>query len=323
MFPFLRILLKEAGDPQRRTSITLRSPSAHVDVALVADLIRNPKSLIPSCANALLTALLAPVCAVCNALLDEPWSGCVCGRCWRSILPITPPICDRCGDPVPRSEERCANCANESLVIRRARAIGEYEGPLREIIHALKYAGRLSLARLLAGHMRRRGTELLSEVDYVVPVPLHWRREYQRGFNQARELAQHLGPPVLEALRRRRATRAQVELPADHRRTNVAGAFVIRRRSWGLDIRGTKLLLIDDVSTTGATLESCARVLKDAGASDVYALTAARVIRKRPARLSPPPIPEAPIPNLSSQSLACGGQALQNSGEHLIRDLVF
>jgi ComF family protein len=259
--------------------------------------IPNPKSLIPAGANALVAALLAPACAVCSALLDEPLSGCVCAGCWQSILPITPPMCDRCGDPLARQPQSlvpnpqslaripqvlCASCCVSDSIVSRARAIGEYEGTLREIIHALKYSRRLSLARPLAERMRQRGTDLVDEVDYVVAVPLHWRREYQRGFNQAREIARYLGPPVVEALIRRRATRAQVELAADRRRANVAGAFRLRR-SWfrSPNLRGKKLMLIDDVSTTGATLESCAEVLRAAGAAKVYALTAARVVSKR------------------------------------------
>ena len=247
----------------------------------IAELIPNPQSLITSAANCLVAALLAPGCAVCSAVLDQPTRGCVCERCWRSVLPITPPICDRCGGPLPRSDHQCANCSGDSAVTR-ARAIGEYEGALRDIIHALKYSGRISLARPLAEQIRQRGRELLDQADCVVPVPLHWRREYQRGFNQAREIARHLGPPVVDALRRCRATRAQVELAADRRRANVAGAFRLRR-AWfrAPSIRGKKLLLIDDVSTTGATLESCAEVLKDSGASEVFALTVARVVTKR------------------------------------------
>jgi ComF family protein len=130
--------------------------------------------------------------------------------------------------------------------------------------------------------MRDRGNELLEHVDCLVPVPLHWRREYHRGFNQAHELAREIGPPVLEVLRRSRATRAQIELPADRRRANVAGAFAMRR-PWFCrpGVRGKRVMLIDDVSTTGATLESCARVLKENGASEVYALTAARVVTRR------------------------------------------
>lgn len=259
----------------------------------VTFLLPNPQSLIPDCVsgagNALLAAVLAPSCAVCSALLAEPLAGCVCAACWRSILPITPPVCDRCGDPLARQPQSaghsdvCGPCCASDSAVSRARAVGEYEGALREIIHALKYSGRISLARPLAERMRDRGRELLSGVDGVVPVPLHWRREYQRGFNQAREIARHLGPPVVDTLSRRRATRAQIELAADRRRANVAGAFRIRR-AWFRSVRvqGRKLMLIDDVSTTGATLEACATVLRDCGAADVYALTAARVVTRRP-----------------------------------------
>jgi ComF family protein len=167
-------------------------------------------------------------------------------------------------------------------VVSRARAVGEYDGTLREIVHALKYSGRRSVAKPLAELMRDRGREQLQRVDCIVPVPLHWRREYRRGFNQAREIARHLGPPVVEALVRRRATRPQVELAAGRRRANVAGAFAPRRHWFrGPQIRGRTVLLVDDVSTTGATLEACAQVLRDSGAADVYALTAARVVTQR------------------------------------------
>ncbi len=242
--------------------------------------VAHIESFTPSvrrAANGLIAALLAPACAACDTLLDEPLSGCVCRVCWASVRPITPPVCDRCGEPLARPDSGCRACSGTGAVAR-ARAVGEYEGSLREIIHALKYFGRRSLARPLAERMRRVGGELLEDADCVVPVPLHWRREYQRGFNQAREIARHLGPPVADALVRRRATRAQVELAADRRRANVAGAFAIHRAFFREPaIRGRTVLLVDDVTTTGATLESCAGVLKASGASEVYALTAARV----------------------------------------------
>ena len=248
----------------------------------MAPRIPHPKSLIPSCVSALVTALLAPACAVCSTLLDEPHSGCVCRSCWSSIRPITPPVCDRCGDPMPRSGARCLSCSANSSTVTRARAVGEYEGTLREIIHALKYSGRQSLARPLAERMRHGGSELLENADFIVPVPLHWYREYHRGFNQAREIARHIGLPIMEPLRRCRATRPQVELAADRRRANVHGAFALRREWFhARDMRGTRMLLIDDVSTTGATLEACAYVLKEGGASEVFALTAARVVTRR------------------------------------------
>jgi ComF family protein len=219
---------------------------------------------------------------VCTTLLENPIDGCVCASCWKAIRPITPPVCDGCGDPLSRPVERCSRCFTDRRVVSRARAIGEYEGTLREIVHTLKYGGRRSLARPLAAMMRTRGADVLNDADCVVPVPLHWRREYVRGFNQARELARHLGRPVVDALVRRRNTRAQVELAADRRHANVAAAFRLRRR-WRVrhDLRGLTVLLIDDVSTTGATLEACAVVLRDAGAAHVYALTAARVPARR------------------------------------------
>jgi ComF family protein len=219
---------------------------------------------------------------VCDVILDEPLRGCVCRRCWGAIRPITPPLCDRCGDPLPRLVEQCRNCHLHQGIIERARAIGEYDGALREVIHALKYAGRRSLAPRLAAYMRTRGNELLDAADAVVPVPLHWWREYQRGFNQARELAKHLGPPLIDVLIRTRHTRPQVELPADRRRENVEAAFGLRRPFFRTrSIEGARVVIVDDVSTTGATLEACARVLKKAGALEVYALTAARVVTRR------------------------------------------
>jgi ComF family protein len=245
--------------------------------------ISNPKSLIPSFANGLVAALLAPACAACDALLDEPLSGCVCRNCWAAVRLITPPLCDGCGDPLPRPSGLCPECSCRKRIVVRARAAGEYDGTLREVIHALKYGKRCSLAAPLADLMRSRGTELLEQADYIVPVPLHWRRAYRRGFNQARELARHLGLPTVDALVRIRNTRAQVELAAERRRANMQAAFGLRRQGFRASpsIAGSKVLLVDDVRTTGATLEACAEVLKDAGAAEIYALTAARVSTRR------------------------------------------
>ncbi len=116
--------------------------------------------------------------------------------------------------------------------------------------------------------------DVLSRADIAVPVPLHRRRQRARGFNQAAELARHLELPALLALTRVRATPSQTDLPAARRHANVRDAFALRR---GIDVHGLRVVLIDDVSTTGATLESCARVLREAGAVEVSALTAARV----------------------------------------------
>jgi ComF family protein len=252
--------------------------------------------MLRDCANGLVSVLLAPQCAACHAILATPLSGCVCRNCWTAIRLITPPICDACGDPLARhiesriwsAESRqpsiCRQCAGRERIIEKARAVGEYEGALREIIHAFKYANHRSLAFALAGLIRQHAGNLLHNCDCVVPVPLHWRRERARGFNQARELARYLTLPVVEPLVRVRATVPQVALAADRRRTNLRGAFSLRRRCFGkpLKLDGLKVALIDDVSTTGATLEACAVVLKDAGVAEVHALTAARVPNQRP-----------------------------------------
>jgi len=159
--------------------------------------------------------------------------------------------------------------------VDRARAIGAYDGPLRAIIHALKYEGRRSLARPLAELMRGRGHDVVAGAACVVPVPLHPAKRRQRGFNQAADLAKHLGLPVVHALKRVRVTTSQTGLTASRRRRNVKDAFAPARRCGSL--AGCIVVLVDDVSTTGATLEECARILKLAGIREVRALTAARV----------------------------------------------
>jgi ComF family protein len=156
------------------------------------------------------------------------------------------------------------------------RAIGSYDGALRAVVHALKYDHRRSLARPLALRMLERGSDVLSGADAVVPVPLHRSRRRERGFNQAADLAKHLGLRVVPALRRIRATAPQVSLAAGRRHGNVRGAFAATPAAASL--RGQTIVLIDDVSTTGATLDACAEALQAAGVREVRALTAARVV---------------------------------------------
>jgi ComF family protein len=163
------------------------------------------------------------------------------------------------------------------------RSAGAYEGALRAVLHALKYEGRRGLARPLAALMRERGAEVLDGADLVVPVPLHWRRRLARGFNQAEDLAALLGVPVCNALVRTRATRPQFGLRPGARRRNVRGAFAGRRRivRWARvpgRVRAARVVLVDDLSTTGATLRECAAVLMGLGAREVRSLTAARAL---------------------------------------------
>jgi ComF family protein len=232
--------------------------------------------------DAVLAVALSPACASCDGPLEHPTRGPVCPSCWHSILPLTPPLCDRCGDPLRTwraaitASDPCPRCRRIRPTISRARAIGAYDGALRAIVHALKYDGRRSLAVPLGTLMRDRGADVLAGAACAVPVPLHHRRRRERGFNQAADLAGQLHLPVLRALRRAKATATQTSLPAARRHRNVRDAFVATPAARAL--RGRVVVLVDDVCTTGATLEACARVLTGAGAMEVRALTAARVV---------------------------------------------
>jgi ComF family protein len=206
-------------------------------------------------ADAVLSALLAPPCAVCGRVLDRPLDGAVCDACWTAIAVSAPPF-------------------RGNGLVQRAAAIGDYTGVLRDIIHVLKYDGRRTSAPRLAALMVQHGGDVLAGADAVVPVPLHSRRQRERGFNQADDLARLLGLPVARVLRRTRMTAPQVDLPAEARHRNVKGAFELAGQ---VKLDGLVLVLVDDVTTTGATLEACARVLKRAGTKEIRALTAARV----------------------------------------------
>ena len=151
---------------------------------------------------------------------------------------------------------------------------------MKEVIHALKYERRRSIAPPLGDLMRLTGARVLEDATIVVPVPLHPRREYQRGFNQAEELAMHLGPPVVRMLKRTRHTHSQIELPKEQRRANVKDAFALTAPGSRLPAPRI-VVLVDDVATTGATLDACATVLKRIGVKEVRALTAARVVTER------------------------------------------
>jgi ComF family protein len=209
--------------------------------------------------DCLVSVLLAPPCAACGASLEEPLDGPVCPACWRSIAPVASPF---------RIEEATI-----------CRAAGIYAGALSAIVHALKYQQRTSLAKPLGDLIARHCGDALSGADLVVPVPLHRSRQRERGFNQAALLARALPLPCADALARVRATPSQTDLPAHKRKLNVKGAFALSREA-GLrvEVSGRCVVLVDDVATTGATLSECAKVLREAGAREVRAVTAARAL---------------------------------------------
>lgn len=215
----------------------------------------------------LLSSLFEPPCAACKQRLSSPLDGAVCGSCWTALR-LTPHL------------HHVSQGSSSPSLISSWCAVDHYEGRMKEIVHALKYERRRSIAAPLGGLMRLAGAPVLRDADVVVPVPLHRRREYQRGFNQAEDLAQHLGVPVIRMLKRSRHTHSQIELPKAQREQNVRGAFELAE-AWGLRPEACVVVLVDDVSTTGSTLEACAKVLRAAGVKDVRAVTAARVVSVR------------------------------------------
>lgn len=197
----------------------------------------------------------------------------LCWGCFYSLPLIGRPLCGRCGAPAAFEVNGCSECRNRDFWFDGARASLRYEGVGEELVHSLKYRGYLPVVEkvmspLMAGLLDG------NRFDAVVPVPLHRSRLAKRGFNQAelmaKRVAERINAPVLDKLRAVRRTRDQVELSAGERRTNVAGAYAAR----GLVVG--KVLLVDDVFTTGATLSECAGGLCKAGAGEVHALTLCR-----------------------------------------------
>jgi ComF family protein len=225
---------------------------------------------------------LPTLCVSCR----EPVSGeGVCATCWAKLSFIAPPYCPRLGipfvyDPGPDllSMEAIAN----PPAYARARAAVRYDDVARTLVHALKYQDRTDLAPAMGRWMARAGRELLTDADALVPVPLHWQRGWSRRYNQSGALARAIERQsgvklVSEALRRVRPTQQQIGLSRSQRATNVQGAFKVAPDRQSL-IQGRRVILIDDVLTSGATVDACARALLRAKAETVDVLVFARVV---------------------------------------------
>jgi ComF family protein len=230
-----------------------------------------------------LDTALPPLCASCRTPLGNP--GGLCPTCWSRVSFIAPPYCERLGIPFtydPGPGILSMEAIADPPAYGRARAAVRYDDIARDLVHRLKYGDRLDLATSMGQWMARAGRELLEDADALVPVPLHWRRLWARRFNQAAALAKAAasdsGVPVLAAaLRRMRATPQQVGLSRSARAANVQGAFAVTKDGKAA-IYGKRLIVVDDVLTSGATVEACARALLRAGARNVDVLVFARVV---------------------------------------------
>lgn len=236
--------------------------------------------------NALLwpaRVLFPPVCAGCRRHVSQP--GALCGACWPTLRFLEKPWCAVMGTPFSHdmgegflSAEAIAN----PPPFGRARAAVAYSGVARQMVQGLKYGDRTDLAPWMARWMLRAGAELVADADVITPTPLHWRRFFTRRFNQSAELARSIAAlsgvefaPM--AVRRMKPTRQQVGLSAAEREDNVRAAFTVPEAQ-DIIVRGRRVLLIDDVYTTGATVCAVAKALLKAGAAGVDVLTFARVL---------------------------------------------
>jgi ComF family protein len=225
---------------------------------------------------------LPTLCVSCREPVDGEG---VCAECWARLSFIAPPYCPRLGipfvyDPGPDmlSMEAIAN----PPAYARARAAVRYDDVARTLVHALKYQDRTDLAPAMGRWMARAGSELLHDADVLVPVPLHWRRAWRRRYNQsgalARVIERQTGVKLAgEALQRIRPTQQQIGLSRPQRASNVQGAFKVAAAGQAL-IAGRRIVLIDDVLTSGATVDACARALLRAKAAAVDVLVFARVV---------------------------------------------
>ena len=220
----------------------------------------------------LLTLLYPQSCVHCGDSGDL-----FCSACRQKIAYVAPPLCPLCGYPSPDGC-LCRRCRQSGLVLDGIRSVVFFEGPLRQAMHALKYRGLRSIAGPLADLMADYWRRTPLPADVIVPVPLHRQRLRERGYNQAAVLAQAFGHEISLPVRenwlvRTRATATQIDLDAAERKQNVAHAFQCRDDD---SIAGRQVLLIDDVCTTGATLDACSQALQQAGAQSVWGFTLAR-----------------------------------------------
>ena len=220
-----------------------------------------------------------PCCVLCKVRIYDGRSA-VCDGCGSGLFSIEAPFCERCGHPLWTPVASCPACPGRTFYFEGAFSAYEFNRPLQDLIHLLKYRNRPGIGRFLGSLLAKRVEHEpgIPHITGVLPVPLHPRRRRERGYNQSACIAWGLsdvtGIPVLEnVLRRNRNTPTQTTLSTEARTANVEGAFEVAVPD---AVRGATVSLVDDIFTTGATINSCARALLQAGAGRVFALTVAR-----------------------------------------------
>lgn len=233
--------------------------------------------------DAALNFVYPPVCQICETERAGAVDGFVCHVCRKKVRWVTPPFCEKCGLPFEGEiggSFDCANCCDMDFDFRFARSAVVANELVLDIIHRYKYSGGLWFEAFLANVLIERAVPALAaeKWDVIVPVPLHHAKEREREFNQTERLARHLGratglPVNVRLARRVKSTATQTLLGRRERAANVEAAFAVRA---GGKLDGEKVVLLDDVLTTGATTSACARALREAGAGDICVWTVAR-----------------------------------------------